>query len=221
MRPRIAVFADAPDRGAGHARDMRLRWALEEAGQPYDLRPLTFAEMKAPEHLARQPFGQIPSYEEGDLVLFETGAILLHLAERHPGLLPAAPAERARALSWLIAALATVEPPIVESETARLVERDTPWFADRQPLLDRRIDTRLAALAAALGDRDWLAGAFSIADVMMVTVLRRAEDRHIAPHPVLAAYVARGEARPAYRRAFAAQRALFEARRGPGRSRAL
>jgi len=212
MGPTITAFKSSPDRGRGLARDMRVRWALEEVGQPYDVRLVTFAEMKAPTHRALNPFGQIPTYEDGDLALFESGAIVLHIAERHSGLLPNEAAGRARAIAWMFAALSTVEPPIVERSMAVLVERDKPWFDARLPMLEDRVRTRLAELSGRLGDADWLDGAFSAADLMMVTVLRRlAGSGILEAYPSLCAYIARGEARPAYQRAFDAQLAVFAA----------
>jgi glutathione S-transferase len=212
MSPTITAFARSPDRGRGLARDMRVRWALEEVGQPYDVRLLSFAEMKEPEHLARHPFGQIPTYEDGDLVLFETGGIILHLAQRHAGLLPDDADARARAITWMFAALSTVEPPILEREGAILLERDRPWFEDRRPILETRVRARLDQLAARLGEGDWLDGAFSAGDLLMVSVLFRLKSStFLDDYPNLAAYVARGEARPAYQRAFAAQLAVFTA----------
>lgn len=209
-RPVITAFAKSPDRGRGLARDMRVRWALEEVGQPYDVRLLTFDEMKQPAHLARQPFAQIPSYESRDLVLFESGAIVLHLAEHHEGLLPADPDARARAIAWLFAALNTVEPPIVERSQVRYTEGDQPWYEARLPLLDARVRVRLQQLADHLGEAEWLNGAFSAGDLMMATVLLRAEALGLLDDfPTLAAYLARGRARPAWQRAFAAQRAVF------------
>jgi len=212
MTPTITAFESSPDGGQGLARDMPVRWALEEVGLPYDVRLLSFAEMKEPAHLALQPFGQIPTYEDGGLALFESGAIVLHLAERHEGLLPKDADARARAIAWMFAALNTVEPPIIEREQTAYTEGDRPWYKDRLPLLERRIRDRLGALARRLGDADWLDGAFSAGDLMMVMVLRRAKGIDILDDfPALAAYIARGEARPAYRRAFAAQRAVFTA----------
>lgn len=212
MPPIITAFARSPDGGRGMARDMPVRWAFEEAGQPYEVRLLSFEAMKEPAHLALQPFGQIPTYEDGDLALFESGAIVLHIAERHAGLLPKDADGRARAIAWMFAALDTMEPVIVERETALYLEGDRPWYAERLPLIEDRIRTRLSQLSARLGDADWLDGAFSAADLLMVTVLRRLEGSGLVEdYPNLAAYVARGEARPAYRRAFDAQRAVFEA----------
>lgn len=212
MDPTITAFQHSPDRGRGLARDMRVRWALEETGQRYDVRLVGFPEMKQPAHMARHPFGQIPTYEEGGLTLFESGAIILHLAQRHPGLLPAQADARARAISWMFAALNTMEPPIVEFGMAKLFERDKPWFEQRQPMLEDRVRTRLGQLSARLGGADWLDGAFSAGDLLMVTVLRRLDGHGmLEEHPNLVAYVARGEGRPAYQRAFAAQLAVFAA----------
>lgn len=214
MDPTITVFAHSPDEGRGLARDMRVRWALEEVGLAYRVRPVSFAEMKQPAHRARHPFGQIPTYEEGDLVLFESGAIVLHIAENHPGLLPDDAAGRARAIAWMFAALNSIEPPIVERETAYYFERERDWYAQRLPILEARIQSRLDDLSRMLGASDWLDGDFSAGDLIMVTVLRRLESTEILnAYPNLTAYVSRGESRPAYKRAFNAQRELFEASR--------
>jgi glutathione S-transferase len=205
----ITAFERSPDGGQGLARDTRVRWALEEAGLPYQVRLVSFRAMKEPAHLALHPFGQIPTYEEGALALFETGAIVFHIADRHPGLLPAEPESRARAISWMFAALNTVEPPILELATARLLERDKSWFDERLPEVEDRMRIRLRQLSARLGDAEWLDDAFSAGDLMMVSVLLRARSSGILDEfPNLAGYVARGEARPAYRRAFAAQAAV-------------
>lgn len=215
MSPTITAFEASPDRGRGLARDMRVRWALEEVGQPYDVRLVSFAQMKQPAHLALHPFGQIPTYEDGALALFESGAIVLHIAEGRSGLLPGEPDARARAIAWMFAALSTVEPPIVERSMATIVERDKDWYAARAPMLDERVRVRLGELSARLGEAEWLDGAFSAGDLMMVTVLRRLEGSGlIEEHPNIAAYVARGAARPAYQRAFEAQAAVFRAASG-------
>ncbi|WP_020177777.1 glutathione S-transferase family protein [Methylopila sp. M107] len=212
MLPTITAFEASPDRGRGLARDMPVRWAFEEVGVPYDVRLVSFEAMKQPPHIALQPFGQIPTYEAGDLALFESGAIVLHIAERHPGLLPADADARSRAIAWMFSAVATVEPPIVEREQAILTERDKPWHGERLPMLGARIAKRLPALAARLGESDWLDGDFSAGDLMMVSTLRRpAAAEALNGFGNLAAYVARAEARPAFQRAFAAQRAVFEA----------
>jgi glutathione S-transferase len=210
MNPTITAFERSPDRGRGLARDMRVRWALEEVGQPYEVRLVSFAAMKEPAHLALHPFGQIPTYEEGDLVLFESGAIVFHIAQRHAGLLPDEANARARATTWMFAALSTVEPPILDLQTTRLLEGDKSWYEQRLPLVQDRIRVRLSELCARLGDADWLDGAFSAGDLMMVAVLLRLKaSGMLDEYPGLAAYVARGEARPAYRRAFDAQLAVF------------
>ena len=210
MRPTITAFERSPDGGQGLARDTRVRWALEEVGQPYDVRLVSFAAMKEPAHLALHPFGQIPTYEEGGLALFETGAIVFHIAERHAGLLPADANARARAITWMFAALNTVEPPLVERGMATLLERDKPWYEQRQPLLETRARKTLGELSRRLGDADWIDGPFSAGDLLLVGVLFRSKASGILDeYPNLAAYVARGEARPAFKRAFAAQLALF------------
>ncbi|MGG6895675.1 glutathione S-transferase family protein [Rhizobium sp. BR 315] len=208
----ITAFERSPDRGRGLARDMRVRWALEEAGQPYDVRLVSFKAMKEPEHLALQPFGQIPTYEEGDLVLFESGAIVLYIAERHRGLLPEDANARARAIAWMFAALNTIEPPIFERTIATILERDEPWYEKRLRVVDDRIRRRLGELSDRLADADWLDGEFSAGDLLMITVLLRLKrSGMVDEYPNLSAYMARGEARPAYQRAFAAQLAVFNA----------
>ena len=206
----ITAFEHSPDGGKGLARDTRVRWALEEVGQPYEVRLVSFKAMKEPAHLALHPFGQIPTYQEGDLALFETGSIVFHIAQHHAGLLPADANARARAITWMFASLSTVEPPILELGTARFLEGDRPWSRERLPLVMDRIRERLQPLSARLGDAEWLDGGFSAGDLMMVSVLLRLRLSGILDEfPGLAAYVARGEARPAYQRAFAAQLAVF------------
>jgi glutathione S-transferase len=208
----ITAFRQSPDRGKGLARDMPVRWALEEVRQPYDVRLVSWSAMKEPAHRALQPFGQIPTYEEGDLALFESGAIILHIAEHHSGLLPDDANARARAIMWMFAAKSTVEPVIVESEVARFLEGDQSWTAERMAMIDERIRGRLKDLSDRLGGADWLDGEFSAGDLLMVNVLRRPAGLAIAQEfPNLAAYVARGEARPAFKRAFDAQHAVFVA----------
>ena len=210
MTPTITAFERSPDRGQGLARDMRVRWALEEVGQPYQVRLLSFSEMKEPAHLVLHPFGQIPTYEEGDLALFESGAIVFHIAERHAGLLPDHANARARAVAWMFAALNTVEPPIFDRAIARILERDKPGYGQRLRVLEDSIRNRLRGLSARLGDADWLEAAFSAGDLLMVTVLRRLlGSGMLEEFPNLSAYVARGEARPAFKRAFDDQLAVF------------
>lgn len=216
MRPIVTGFANSPDHGEGHSRDFRVRWALEEVGQPYDVRLVPMDELKEAEHCARHPFGKIPTYDEDGLSLFESGAIVLHIANRHPGLLPEDADAREQAIVWLFAALSTVEPPIVEREAAELLEKDKDWFEGRQSMLDDHVRERLAELANFLGRSDWLVGEFSAADLMMITVLRRLEDSNLlGEYPTLSAYVARGKDRPAYKRAMAAEKADFEKTREP------
>jgi glutathione S-transferase len=217
MPPTITAFERSPDRGRGLARDMRIRWALEEVSQPYDVRLVSFAEMKEPAHLALHPFGQIPTYQEGDLALFESGAIIFHIAQTHTGLLPDDANARARAIAWMFAALNTVEPPIVNFGMARLLERDKSWYEARLPIVEDPVHARLRELSSRLGDADWLDGAFSAGDLLMVTVLRRLDGSGILEqYQNLSAYVARGEARPAYQRAFDDQLAVFSASQPTG-----
>jgi glutathione S-transferase len=212
MIPTITAFESSPDRGRGLARDMPVRWALEEVGQPYEVRLVSFSEMKQSAHLALQPFGQIPTYEEGDLVLFESGSIVFHIAQRHAGLLPEDPNARARAISWMFAALSTIEPPILELSIARLLEADRSWTKARLPLIEDRLRVRLGELSRRLGDADWLDQAFSAGDLLMANVLRRLKPSGLlGEYPNLVAFVARGEARPAFKRAFEAQLAVFMA----------
>jgi len=205
----ITAFERSPDGGKGLARDTRVRWALEEVRQPYEVRLVSFKAMKEPAHLALHPFGQIPTYEEDGLALFETGAIVLHIAERHAGLLPDDANARARAISWMFAAVNTIEPPILDLQNAVIMERDKPWAKERLPLVKDRIRERLKRLSSRLGGADWLDGAFSAGDLLMVHVLLRLRPSGLLDEDAnLAAYVARGEARPAYKRAFAAQLAV-------------
>jgi glutathione S-transferase len=213
----ITAFERSPDGGKGLARDTRVRWALEEVGQPYAVRLVSFAAMKQSAHLALHPFGQIPTYEEGDLALFETGAIVFHIASHHAGLLPDDANARARAITWMFAALNTVEPTILELATATLLEGDKPWHAERLPMVEDRVRNRLDQLSARLGDADWLDSAFSAGDLMMVSVLLRVKASGLLDaYPNLSAYVARGEARPAYKRAFAAQLAVNTGKHSAG-----
>jgi glutathione S-transferase len=192
---------------------MIVRWALEEVGQPYDVRLGPWADFMKPAHRKLQPFGQIPTYEEGDLVLFESGAIVLHIAERFPGLFPTDANARARAITWMFATVSDVEPLIIQREVVEYIESDKSWGAERMAMVEERIRNRLGELAARLGNAEWLDGAFSAADVLMVQALRRIEGSELLTGN-LAAYVERGKARPAFKRAFAAQLAVFEASKG-------
>lgn len=213
-RPTVTGFFDSPDKGVGLARDMIVRWALEEVGQPYEVRSLTFAQIKQPEHRARQPFGQIPTLEEPGLTLFETGAIVMHIAEMHTGvLLPHEPEARARAIAWMFAAKSSVEPAIVEREAAMMTEKDKDWYGARLLLLDERARTRLTDVSNWLGDRDWLEADFTAGDLLMISALRRLPGIEGLLDERLRAYVARGEVRPAFKRAYEAQHATFLATR--------
>lgn len=215
MKPTITAFQQSPDRGRGLAREMRVRWALEEVGQPYDVRLVTFKSMKEPAHRRLNPFGQIPTYEEGDLTLFESGAIVLNIAEKHEGLLPKDAGARARIIAWMFCAVSTVEPSIVERSMAVLFEKDKPYHQERLAMLEERVNVRLGELSNHLGKSEWLEGKFSAADIMMVHVLRRLNGTGLLEkHPVVHAYVERGEARPAFKRAFEAQLAVFKASEG-------
>jgi glutathione S-transferase len=210
MTPVITAFERSPDRGRGLARDMRVRWALEEVGQAYEVRLLSFAEMKEPAHRGLHPFGQIPTYEDGDLALFESGAIVLHIAEQHAGLLPGNASARARAVAWMFAALNSMEPPISDRGMTMLLDHDKRWYEERLPILEERVRVRLGELSSRLGDADWLDATFSAGDLLMVTVLRRLNGSSLLDEfPNLSAYVARGEARPAFQRAFADQLDVF------------
>jgi glutathione S-transferase len=208
----ITAFENSPDGGKGMARDMRVRWALEEVGLPYEVRLLSFKALKEPAHLALQPFGQIPTYQENDLTLFDSGAIVFHIADHHPGLLPHDANARARAITWMFTAVSTMEPPMLEREIARFLEGEKSWHDERMPLIDSRIRRRLGQLSEQLGERLWLEDTFSAGDLLMISVLLRTRTSGIlAEFPNLLAYVERGEARPAYKRAFAAQLAVFKA----------
>lgn len=218
MKPTITAFDWVPDFARGQVRDLRVRWALEEVGQPYDVRYLSQGDQKGAAHRACQPFGQVPTYQLGDLTLFESGAIVLHVAERHPGLLPADPDARARAIEWMFASLNTVEPPIMDHAIATLFEADKPWSRPRLPSVLARIDERFAELSARLGGKPWLDGEmFTAGDLLMAAVLRimRGESA-LESHANLVAYVARAEARPAFKRAYDAQIAGFTGSPPPG-----
>ncbi len=207
-KPVVTAYDWSPDRGRGLVRDMRVRWALEEVGQPYRVRYLSWGQQKEAAHRARNPFGQVPTYEEDGLVLFESGAIVLHIAENRPGLFPEDRAGRARAIGWMFAALDTVEPVIWDRVFATVIEGDKDWSKARLPAVEARIRERLDELAARLGEAEWLDGAFSAGDLLMVAVLRVLSGSGIVEaYPNLASYIARGEARPAFVRALETLRA--------------
>lgn len=216
LHPRYTGFAGAPDDGSGMARDMRVRWALEEVGQRYEVRPIPYEDFRKPAHLALHPFGKIPTYELDSLRLFETGAIVLYIAEHHDGLLPADPAKRGRAIAWMFAAVSTIEPPILDYEVASMIESDEPWTEKRMPLVKDRVRHRLRHLSNYLGDRTWIEDEFTAGDLMTIDVLRRLDGSGLVEEFAnLRSYVARGEERPAFKRAFADQREAFEARNTP------
>ena len=210
MTVTITAFDWVPDFAKGQVRDLRVRWALEEVGERYDVRYLSQGEQKAPPHRARQPFGQLPTLEEDGLTLFESGAIIHHIASTRAGLFPADPAARARAIEWMFAALNTVEPPIMDLATIDFFEADKPWSKPRRPAAVERITTRFREVADRLGDAEWLDGDFTAGDLLMVSVLRILDgEAPLTDFPTLVAYVARGTARPAFQRALAAQLAGF------------
>jgi glutathione S-transferase len=210
MRPIITGFRLSPDEGKGMARDFRVRWALEEVKQPYDMRFVAFGDLKSPAHVKAHPFGKIPVYEEDGVVLFETGAIVLHIASQHAGLLPLEREAHEEAIVWMFAALSTIEPPILDREVILYVEQDKPWSTERMPFVEDRIRERLRQLSRRLGDREWLGTAFTAGDLMTIDVLRRLEGSGLIEEvPNVAGYIARGEQRPAFQRALSAQRADF------------
>ena len=208
---RLTAFKWAPPVTQGLLRDLRVRWALEEAGLPYEEKLLDWGDQNKPEHRAVQPFGQVPVYEEDGLTLFESGSIVMHIGEKSPVLLPVEPGARARVRTWMFAALNSVEPAVQTLAVLDLFFAKEEWAPLRRPSALAMAQGRLKALAAALADREYLEKQFSGADVLMTTVLRFM--RHttvVSDIPVLAAYQARCEARPAFKRALAAQLAPFE-----------
>ena len=210
-KPTITAFDWVPPFAQGQVRDLRVRWALEEVGQPYDVLYLSQGEQKEPPHRRRQPFGQVPTYEDGDVLLFESGAIVLHIADTVGGLLPDDRAARARAIEWMFAALNSVEPAIMDLSFVTIFEADKPWSAMRRPVVEDRIHGRLTDLAARLGDRQWLDGdVFTAGDLLMVSVLRIVIGQGLVEtFDNLTAYMKRGIARPAFQRALADQLAGF------------
>lgn len=208
---RVTAFKWAPPFVQGLVRDIRVRWALEEAGLPYTEKLLEFGAQNTPEHRAMQPFGQVPVYEEEGLTLFESGSIVMHIGEKSPVLLPREPAARARVRTWMIAALNSVEPHVQALAVIDLFHAKEQWAQLRRPGAVDVAQSRLIAVAAALGDREYLVSEFSGADLLMATVLRLLRHTTIVSDiPVLAAYQARCEARPAFQRALADQLATFE-----------
>ena len=210
MNIRITAFKWVPPIAQGLVRDLRVRWALEEAGLPYSENLLSVGENHQPAYRAVQPFGQVPVYEEDGLTLFETGSILFHIGQKSDVLLPKDSAKRARAITWMFAALNSVEPHVQNLTTIDLFFPNEEWAKARRPAAEKNAVQRLDAVATSLADRDYLEGEFTAGDLLMISVLRFLRHTSIVKeNPVLAAYVARGEARPAFQRALAAQMAQF------------
>ncbi len=210
MTPMITTFGWVPEFARGFVRDLRPRWAFEEVGQPYEVELISDA--KTPEHRRRQPFGQVPTYRDDEVAIFESGAIVLRIAERAGRLIPSDPARRLEALQWLMAALNSVEPCVMALATNDVFEADRDWSKARHGKVVEDLDARLAGLEGALGDRPWLGAAeFTIGDLMMVSVLGGLRGMDVLSRfPTLEAYVARGEDRPAHRKAMADHLATFE-----------
>ena len=199
---KLTTLKEVPPFAQGLVRDVRVRWALEEAGLPYETRLLAMGEHKSPEYVARQPFGQVPVIEDDGLTLFESGAIVLHIAGQSDRLLPAEPAARARAVAWVFAALNSIEPPIQQLVEIDLFHAEAEWAPMRRPSAEQQAQARLDALAAWLEGREWLEDDFTVGDLIMATVLQI--PRHtelVTGHAVLGPYLARCEARPAFTRA--------------------
>jgi len=214
----ISAFDWVPEFARGRVRDLIVRWALEELGRPYRTVLLDARQPRGPDYLAWQPFDQVPAYREGEVELFEAGAILVHLAEGDERLMPRDPAARAKVLSWTIGALNSFEPPVRQYSLLAVFQRDQPWCEDARDAFRPLAEKRMQRLADALGDAEWIAGRFSIADIVLVFLLESvAEEELVARFPTLVAYRARGTARPAYQRALQAQLDDFtdEAARGP------
>lgn len=210
MNIRVTAFKWVPPVAQGLVRDLRVRWALEEAGLPYSENLLSVGENHQPAYRAVQPFGQVPVYEEDGLTLFETGSILFHIGQKSDALLPKDPAKRARAITWMFAALNSVEPHVQNLTTIDLFFPNEEWAKARRPAAEKNAVQRLDAVATSLANRDYLEGEFTAGDLLMISVLRFLRHTSIVKeNPVLAAYVARGEARPAFQRALAAQMAQF------------
>ena len=207
--PRITTLAHVPPFARGFVRDLRPRWAFEEVGQPYEVELIR--DCKNAMHRRFQPFGQVPTYRDEDMELFESGAIVLRIAERAGKLLPANPCARMKAIQWMFAALNTVELRVMEFIINEVFEADRAWAAERRPLVQAYLDERLQDLQTRLGDAPWLEGGeFTVGDLTMVSVLGGLRNTGLLQRfPGLAAYVARGEARPAHRKAMADHLAVF------------
>ncbi len=209
--PTITGLKWVPDFARGYVRDTRARWAFEEVGLPYKVSLIDFEEVKSQAHRHFQPFGQVPTYSDGEVEIFESGAIAIHIAEQGVGLIPTDKAGRARAIQWVIAALNSVEPSVAQLAVVDLFEADKPWSAERRPSVIETIRSRLHDLSEAIGDKQWLDGDFSVGDLTMVSVLRQLHDSGLLKeYPRLAAYVTRGEARSAFQKAMADHLATFQ-----------
>ncbi len=210
--PTIVAFQWVPEFAQGLVRDIRVRWALQEAGRSYQVRQITRDDQTTPAYRALQPFGQVPAYEEGALILFESGAILHHIASSSPALMPDDPAERARTVTWMFAALNSVEPYVTSLNEIDLFSGGAAWGQERRPAVVARLEKRLAELQDALGDGPYLVGRFTVADILMATVLRTLRHTDIvARFPALNAYLDRCNARPAARESLKEQLASFVA----------
>lgn len=207
----ISAFRLVPDFAKGLVRDLRIRWALEEIGRPYRMKLLDALNPRPAEYFEEQPFGQVPVYRDEKVQLFESGAILIHLGLQDERLLPIDHAQRMRAIAWLIAALNSVEPAIFPLLQINIFNKGEEWTEQARPKFMERLNGRLKCVSEALGDRDWLEGRFTIGDLMLVAVLRQLRGTGtVDAFPNLAAYVKRGEARPAFSQALADQLAVFE-----------
>lgn len=213
----ISAYNWVPDFAKGLVRDLRVRWALEEAGLPYKVELINHREKNSESYRARQPFGQVPVYQEGDLTLFESGSIVLHIAGKTEVLLPREDPARARAVMWIFAALNSVEPSFEGLAQCRVFSAGEPWTKEALPVFERQVKKRLTDIEQYLTGREWLEDRFTAGDLMMTTVLRRlSQNPLIGEHPTLRDYVARAEARPAFARAFQAHMADFTGAPPPG-----
>ena len=206
----VTAFRWVPDFAQGLVRDLRVRWALEEIGRPYRVRLLDALNPRPEDYFCEQPFGQVPAFRDEQVQLFESGAILIHLGLQDERLLPANTAEKMRAIAWLIAALNSVEPAIFPLIMINIFNRGESWTDEAKPKFVERLESRLKCVSEALGEKDWLEDRFTIADLMLVTVLRQLRGMGIVENfPNLAALVARGEARPAFQRGLSDQLSVF------------
>ena len=213
---RITAFDWVPDFARGWVRDLRVRWALEEAGVPYSVRKLEAIGDRPADYFAEQPWGQVPSYRDEEVQLFESGAIALHIGRKFGGILPTDENARARATAWVIAALNSVEPFVSQLAAIDIFHRGEDWTRERRPQVVEMVERRLSRLSDRLGDKQWLEDEFTAGDLLMIDVLRIAQNNGVLDQPNLIAYVERGTSRPAFKRAHAAQLADFEDRESQG-----